>query len=67
MAASHQGKGGKSSSTRSSRAVAADPAPKVFILWGSHAQKKAANVQGLGAGSLHLILRAPHPLAAVGA
>ena len=47
-------------------AVAADPAPKVFILWGSHAQKKAANVAGLkdggmGAGSPHLILRAPHP------
>ena len=47
-------------------AIAADPAPKVFILWGSHAQKKAANVAGLkegstGAGSPHLILRAPHP------
>ena len=41
--------------------MAADPAPKVFILWGSHAQRKAANVQGLGPGSSHLILRAPHP------
>ena len=42
-------------------AVAADPAPKAFILWGSHAQRKAANVPGLGPGSPHLILRAPHP------
>src|SRR3546814_1254232 len=42
-------------------AVAADPAPKVFILWSSHAQRKAANVPGLGPGSPHLILRAPHP------
>ena len=33
----------------------------MFILWGSHAQKKAANVAGLGGGSPHLILRAPHP------
>ena len=41
--------------------MAADPAPKVFILWGSHAQRKAANVQGLGPDSPHLILRAPHP------
>ena len=63
------GHGGVASEARDGRqftdavvaAVAADPAPKVFILWGSHAQKKAANVAGLGAGSPHLILRAPHP------
>jgi len=66
QAASHQGKGWEKFTDAVVAAVAADPAPKVFILWGSHAQKKAANVVGLkeggmGAGSPHLILRAPHP------
>ena len=61
MAASHQGKGWEKFTDAAVAAVAADPAPKVFILWGSHAQRKAANVPGLGAGSPHLILRAPHP------
>ncbi|WP_188236519.1 uracil-DNA glycosylase [Sphingopyxis sp. LK2115] len=59
--ASHQGKGWEKFTDAAVAAVAADPAPKVFILWGSHAQKKAANVPGLGAGSPHMILRAPHP------
>ncbi|MBB6426604.1 uracil-DNA glycosylase [Sphingopyxis sp. JAI128] len=61
MAASHQGKGWEKFTDAAVAAVAADPAPKVFILWGSHAQKKAANVTGLAAGSPHLVLRAPHP------
>ncbi|MGN6691338.1 MAG: uracil-DNA glycosylase [Sphingopyxis sp.] len=61
MAASHQGKGWEKFTDAVVAAVAADPAPKVFILWGSHAQRKAANVQGLGPDSPHLILRAPHP------
>ncbi|AJA10710.1 Uracil-DNA glycosylase [Sphingopyxis fribergensis] len=66
QAASHQGKGWEKFTDAVVAAVAADPAPKVFILWGSHAQKKAANVAGLkegglGVGSPHLILRAPHP------
>src|SRR3546814_11032276 len=61
MAASHQGKGWERFTDAAVAAVAADPAPKVFILWGSHAQRKAANVPGLGPGSPHLILRAPHP------
>ncbi|MBL9065373.1 MAG: uracil-DNA glycosylase [Sphingopyxis sp.] len=66
MAASHQGKGWEKFTDAVVAAVAADPAPKVFILWGSHAQKKAANVAGLkevglGTGSPHLVLRAPHP------
>jgi uracil-DNA glycosylase len=32
----------------------------VFLLWGSHAKKKAAQVPGL-MRSHHLILTAPHP------
>src|SRR3546814_6454819 len=61
MAASHQGKGWERFTDAAVAAVAADPAPKVFILWGSHAQRKAANVPALGPGTPHLILRAPHP------
>src|SRR3989344_5781205 len=37
MAASHQGKGWETFTDAVVAAVAADPAPKVFILWGSHA------------------------------
>lgn len=61
QAASHQGKGWEKFTDAAVAAVAADPAPKVFILWGSHAQRKAANVPGLGADGPHMILRAPHP------
>lgn len=61
MAASHKGKGWERFTDAAVAAVAADPAPKVFILWGSHAQRKAANVPGLGNDGPHLILRAPHP------
>jgi uracil-DNA glycosylase len=41
-------------------AVAARPEPTVFMLWGSHARKKAGRVPGLGDGR-HLVLTAPHP------
>ena len=61
LAASHQGKGWEAFTDAAVAAVAADLAPKVFILWGSHAQRKAAKVAGLGADSPHLVLRAPHP------
>ncbi|MBN8846169.1 MAG: uracil-DNA glycosylase [Sphingomonadales bacterium] len=61
LAASHQGKGWEKFTDAAVASVAADPAPKVFILWGSHAQRKAANVPGLGPDGPHLILRAPHP------
>ncbi len=60
-AASHQGKGWEAFTDAVVAAVAADPAPKVFILWGSHAQRKAAKVAGLSEDGPHLILRAPHP------
>lgn len=41
-------------------AVAARQTPCVFMLWGSHAQKKAARVTALEEGP-HLVLKAPHP------
>lgn len=42
-------------------AVAASPAPTVFILWGNHAQAVAGRIAGLGPGTPHLVLRAVHP------
>jgi uracil-DNA glycosylase len=40
-------------------AVAADPAPKVFMLWGAHAQAHAPRIATAGPG--HLVLQANHP------
>lgn len=60
-AAAHKGWGWEKFTDAVVSAVADDPAPKVFILWGAHAQKKADQVAALGAGSPHLLLRAPHP------
>jgi uracil-DNA glycosylase len=46
-------------------ALAQDPAPKVFMLWGAHAQAQAARVQQGGAGHLLLQCNHPSPLAAL--
>lgn len=59
--ASHQGKGWEEITDAVVAAVAARAEPCVFMLWGSHARKKAASVSGLGAGTHHLVLTAPHP------
>ena len=58
--ASHQGRGWEEVTDAIIAAVAAKADPCVFLLWGSHAQKKAASVAGLK-NSHHLILTAPHP------
>lgn len=60
-AASHAGKGWEAITDAVVAAVAAKDEPCVFMLWGNHARKKAQNVRGLGAGSHHLVLTAPHP------
>lgn len=59
-AGSHQGKGWELLTDAAVAAVAAQPAPIVFILWGSHAQKKAARIPALHSGP-HLVLKAQHP------
>jgi uracil-DNA glycosylase len=58
--ASHQGKGWEEITDAVVRAVADKAEPCVFLLWGSHARKKALSVPGL-AQSHHLVLTAPHP------
>ena len=59
--ASHQGKGWEEITDAAVAAVAARAEPCVFLLWGSHARKKAQSVPGLGPDSHHLVLTAPHP------
>ena len=56
----HQGKGWEEITDAVITAIAAKAEPCVFLLWGSHAQRKAQSVPGL-LSSHHLILTAPHP------
>lgn len=57
LAASHQGRGWERFTDAVIRLVADRARPCAFLLWGSHAQKKAAFVDS----SRHLVLKAPHP------
>lgn len=61
QAGSHAGRGWDAITDACVAAVVEQGLPTVFILWGSHAQKKAGRVQGLGAGNNHLIIKSPHP------
>ncbi|RKF22768.1 uracil-DNA glycosylase [Altericroceibacterium spongiae] len=60
-AGSHQRRGWDAITDAAVAAVAAREEPSVFILWGSHAQKKARNVPELGADTRHLVIASPHP------
>lgn len=60
-AGSHAGLGWEAITDAAVAAVAAREEPSVFILWGSHARKKALNVPQLAQGGLHLVLTSPHP------
>lgn len=60
-AGSHAGRGWDAITDAAVEAVAARGRPCVFILWGSHAQKKAGRVRGLGQNPAHLVLTSPHP------
>lgn len=42
-------------------ALAADDQPRAFLLWGAHAQGKAARIAQVSAMPHHLILKANHP------
>jgi uracil-DNA glycosylase len=61
LAASHQGRGWERFTDAVIRLVAGRDMSCAFLLWGSHAQKKAAFVEGGVDGSRHLVLKAPHP------
>jgi uracil-DNA glycosylase len=57
--ASHAKKGWEALTDALIAAAAAEAAPKVFMLWGAHAQAKAGLIAA--AGPQHLILQANHP------
>jgi uracil-DNA glycosylase len=59
-AGSHQQRGWEEITDALVAAVAARPEPAVFILWGSHAQKKAQRIAALKDGR-HLLLQSVHP------
>ena len=60
-AGSHAGRGWDAITDACVAAVAERGDPTVFILWGSHAKKKAGRVRALGSGDHHLVLTSPHP------
>ncbi|WAC73674.1 uracil-DNA glycosylase [Roseateles sp. SL47] len=59
QAGSHARKGWESLTDALMQATARDAAPKVYLLWGAHAQAKAGLIQA--AGQQHLVLQANHP------
>lgn len=61
QAGSHQNRGWEAITDAAVAAVAARPEPSVFILWGSHAQAKAARIPELTNSDRHLVIRSPHP------
>jgi uracil-DNA glycosylase len=60
-AASHQRRGWEQFTDAVIRLVNARAEPTVFMLWGSHAQKKAAFVDSIERGGRHLVLKSVHP------
>jgi uracil-DNA glycosylase len=58
--ASHARKGWESLTDALISAVAARPQPAVFMLWGAHAQAKAALIETCAPGR-HALLMANHP------
>lgn len=56
-AGSHQGKGWERFTDAVIRHLDQQGGPKVFLLWGAHAQKKGVGISE----EQHLVLRAPHP------
>lgn len=59
-AGSHAGRGWEAITDACVAAVAACDKPSVFMLWGSHAQAKAARIPQLSEGP-HCVIRSPHP------
>jgi uracil-DNA glycosylase len=58
-AASHAGLGWQTLTDAVCQALWADAAPKVFLLWGAHAQAQRARLPA--GGAQHLVLQANHP------
>lgn len=61
QAGSHAGRGWDAITDACVAAAAQRDAPTVFILWGSHARKKASRIPALARSSKHLVLTSAHP------
>ena len=61
QAGSHAGRGWDAITDAAVAAVAERAEPTVFILWGSHAKKKASRIPTLGRNQAHLVLASAHP------
>ena len=61
QAASHRERGWERFTDAVVAEVNRQPSPVVFMLWGSYAQKKAAQIDCIDRGGRHLVLKAPHP------
>jgi uracil-DNA glycosylase len=61
QAGSHAGRGWDAITDAAVAAVAASERPTVFILWGSHARRKASRVPPLAHARHHLVLASAHP------
>ncbi len=57
QAGAHQGRGWERFTDRVIDCLNKSEKPRVFLLWGSHAQKKGAQIDA----TRHCVLRAPHP------
>lgn len=60
-AGSHAGKGWEAITDAIVAAVASRDVPTAFVLWGSHAQGKAARIPAIEGARRHLVIRSPHP------
>ncbi|GAB5348571.1 uracil-DNA glycosylase [Alteriqipengyuania sp. 357] len=61
QAGSHAGRGWDAITDACVAAVAEREEPAVFILWGSHAQKKASRIAQMNAPTRHCVIRSVHP------
>jgi uracil-DNA glycosylase len=61
QAASHRERGWERFTDAVIAEVNRQESPIVFMLWGSYAQKKAAQIDSVDKGGRHLVLKAPHP------
>ena len=61
QAASHARWGWEALTDQLVRAVAQNPQPVVFMLWGGHAQAKAGLIEAAAPDGRHLLLQANHP------
>ncbi len=59
--ASHRGQGWERFTDAVIALVAAEAAPSVFLLWGAHAQQKAALIAAAAPDGRHLVVKSAHP------